>query len=118
MGIKKKWKDDAENNILIYLERIAESIDPFFDENGLVELSRFNKENSIALLLAFILNCKFINSKDNRDAGFGADDVMPVKVIIEEHKRMKYWGKIYWLSLPKGHESFRPFQDPFMENLN
>jgi len=113
MGIKKKWKDNADENVAIYLESIAEIMRPCFKINGTTKGDGLTQYKDIAYVLALLLNCRFIASENDQDIGFGADDVIPVKIEIEEHKRMKYWGKIYWLSLPKGHESFRSFQDPF-----
>ena len=113
MGYKKKWKDKADGNLLEYLDKVSEIINPLFSNNGEVDLSNLDKKSDLEYLLALILNSKFASSEDKNRRSFGADDVIALQLEVENNKFLKYWGKINWLSKPNDHECHKSYQDPF-----
>lgn len=113
MGYKKKWNDNADENLLKHLKKVGEIINPLFENNGQVDLANLERKGDLEYLLALILNCKFVSSEDKNERSFGVDDVIALKLEIEANKYLKYWGKINWLSKPNDHECFKSYQDPF-----
>ena len=113
MGYKKKWKDNSDENLLKYLKKVNEIINPLFENNGTIDLSNLDRKNDLEYLLALILNCKFVSNEDKNIRSFGADDVIVLQLEVENNKFLKYWGKINWLSKPNEHECFKSYQDPF-----
>ncbi len=113
MGYKKRWDDNADENLLKHLKKVGKIINPLFDNNGEVDLTNLERKGDLEYLLALILNCKFVSSEDKKERGFGADDVIALKLEIEGNKYLKYWGKINWLSKPNDYKCFKSYQDPF-----
>ena len=113
MGYKKKWKDNAEQNLHKHLSKVSEIMNPLFVNNGEVDLTNFKKKGDLEYLLALVLNCKFVSSEDKNERSFGADDVIALRLEVENNKLLKYWGKINWLSLPNDHDCYKSYQDPF-----
>lgn len=113
MKHKKKWITNANESLQNHLKEIGKIINPLFENNGVVDLTKFEKKGNLEDLIALTLNCKFVLSEDKNDRRFGVDDVIALKLEVEENRYIKYWGKIYWLSKPNDHECFKSYQDPF-----
>lgn len=113
MGDKKKWNENTDKNLLKHLKKVGKVINPLFDNNGEVDLTNLERKGDLEYLLALVLNCQLVSSEDKNERSFGADDVIALKLEVEENRYLKYWGKINWLSKPKNHECFRSYQDPF-----
>lgn len=113
MGYKKKWIDNADENLIELLDKVSGILNPLFKNNGLVNLSNLDRKSDLEFLLAVLLNTKFASTEDKNGRSFGADDVIALKLEVEGNRYLKYWGKINWLSKPNDHECFRSYQDPF-----
>jgi hypothetical protein len=113
MGNKQKWHDESDQNLVGILDKMSEIISPLFKNNGQVDLANLEKKSDLAYLLALAINTKFEASEDKISRGFGADNVIALKLEIKENKFLTYWGKINWLSTPNSHACFKSYQDPF-----
>ncbi|WP_299190504.1 hypothetical protein [uncultured Aquimarina sp.] len=113
MGNKKKWTDNADQNVIELLTKISSIIIPLFNKNGIIELSKLDRKSDLEYLTALLLNSKFMSAENKNERNFGADDVIILKLEIEKNKFLKYWGKINWLSKPNDHECYKSYQDPF-----
>ncbi|WP_299245384.1 hypothetical protein [uncultured Aquimarina sp.] len=115
MGINKEWKNkEAAEGRLEYLTKMLnESLSPYFKFDGKLDLSTINPTVNNGDTLARILNSTLILTEDEQDSYFGADSVTALQVIIENNKLMKFWGRIFWLSIPSNHQSYKPAYDPF-----
>ena len=115
MGLKKKWIENAKVDSSSHLESITEILKPFFSQNGTVDLGKIeNQIEDLSVLFAFLSNSQLLLSNNKELRQFGADDIMPIQIQIEMNSILKYWGKIYWLSIPKNHKTYRSqLKDPF-----
>ncbi|MFC4632459.1 hypothetical protein ACFO3O_00960 [Dokdonia ponticola] len=113
MGYKKKWLDNADEDLLKYLDKVSDIISPLFKNNGKVDLLNLEKKHDLELLLGLILNCNFASNGGGNSLSFGADYVIAIQIEVENNKYLNYWGKINWLSMPNGHECHNSYQDPF-----
>lgn len=86
---------------------------PIIRQGLTLEILNLKQQNDLAVWLAFLINHKFCNCEEKYYRSFGADDVIPLKILVNEKSIIQYWGKIYWLSIPKNYECFRGYQDPF-----
>lgn len=102
-----------DEELLPILEKIKIVIAPLLRTNGIVDLSTLENKSNLEYFIALLLNSKFVKSKDKNARSFGADDVIAIRLKVEQYTFFKYWGKIYWLSKPKNHECYRFYQDPF-----
>lgn len=107
MGQKSRPYDISEN-----LERLQQLLAPIKNINGEVDLTSLKEKGAIAFMLAITLNAYFTSGPEKELSGFGADDVIPVRIEVKGNT-IEYWGRISWLSQPKDHESFKSYLDPF-----
>ena len=119
MGFNKQWKNKESAQIKLKgLEKLLfKSLKPYFEFDGKLELSKNDPSLENSDVFARILNCNLILSEDKQDAYFGADSINAQQVIVEENGLMKFWGKIHWLSIRNGHESYKEGLDPFYAEL-
>ncbi|MFK7972439.1 MAG: hypothetical protein AB8F95_18865 [Bacteroidia bacterium] len=96
-----------------FITKTTAIIRPLLLQNGPIDVAKIDDKDGLAYLVAVILNYRFASSDDKRNRSFGADDVVAVKLEVEQNAYLKYWGKISWLSTPKDHQCHRSFQDPF-----
>lgn len=113
VGVKNIWRKNTNERLAKYLEDVKQIIEPYFQVNGKINMSNFEEKNDLSHLLALIINCEFIADDSKEISSFGADDIIPLQLEIVDHTRLKYWGKISWLTKPKEHLCYRSFQDPF-----
>jgi hypothetical protein len=113
MGYKKKWENNTEEKLIELLYKINNIVKPLFQKNGRINITNLDGKSDLEYLLALMLNCKFVSSKDKNSRRFGADDIIAIRLEIENNNLLKYWGKINWLSKPNNHECYRSYQDPF-----
>ena len=113
MGYKKKWIDTAEERERGYLDDIQDIIGPLFDKNGRVDLTMLDPKGDLAFFLAVILNAQIASSEDKHALNFGADDIVPLRLEIENNSILKYWGLSYCRSIPKDHACEGGYRDPF-----
>ncbi|MBW1297811.1 hypothetical protein [Aquimarina litoralis] len=95
------------------MEAVKEIMEPYFQENGKIDMHHFEQKKDVSYLLALMINCEFVLDTNTEISNFGADDIIPVRLEIEDNTVLKYWGKINWLSKPSEHQCHRSFQDPF-----
>lgn len=107
MGNKYKKYDLTE-----HLGVLEELFEPVIGIEGEVDLNSFENQGLVAHLLAVMLNVYFMSGKERELGGFGADDIYPIRITVEQ-SFIEYWGKISWLSTPKNHQCYRSFLDPF-----
>lgn len=112
MGVKTK-REKSEEEVQRYLTGIYEIVAPILGQGISLELLNLDQQRHLAVWLAFLMNNKFYNCEEKYYRSFGADDIIPLKILVFQKDIIKYWGKIYWLSTPNNHECFRDYQDPF-----
>lgn len=115
MGINKQWKDKelAKERYNSLKEFLFDSLQPYFIFSGNLDLSKNDPTRENGYTLARLVNASLVLSENENDSYFGADSVLAQKVVVENHNFMRFWGKIFWLSTPKGHKSYKHGYDPF-----
>lgn len=115
MGTNKEWKnkESAKERLDSLKEILFESIKPYFSFSGDLDLSKNDPTRDIGDTLARIVSSSLTLTENENDSYFGADSIIAQKVIIENNDLMRFWGKIFWLSTPNGHQSYKSGYDPF-----
>lgn len=115
MGVNKDWKNKGTaNERLNYLKSMLfESLKPYFKFSGNLDLSKTDPTTNNGDTLARILNSVLTLTDDDQDSYFGADSIVAQQVHVENNNFMRFWGRIFWLSTPKNHHSYKPNYDPF-----
>jgi hypothetical protein len=53
MGIKQKWRDESDVNLIEILDKMSEIMSPLFNNKGQVNLASFAKKNEWHIYLRF-----------------------------------------------------------------
>lgn len=119
MGLNKQWKDKvaAEERLASLLKMLQESLSPYVQFDGKLDLSQHDPTPESGDLLARVLNCYLVLSDDQQDNYFGADTILASQVIIGGNCLIKLWGKVCWLSTPPNHQSYKVGYDPFYAEI-
>lgn len=115
MGFKKRRKntETAEEALRYFKEKLNDSLTPYFNFEGKLDLSKTDPTRENGDFLARILNSTILLAGDEQDFYFGADTVTAQQVKIEKNGLMRFWGRICWLSIRNDHQSYKPGYDPF-----
>lgn len=115
MGMNKTWKEqeDAGERFEDLKRMLFKSLKPYFKFSGKLDLSKNDPTRENGDILAHTISVMLALSDKEDGFYFCADSVLAQQVTVENHKHMKFWGKIFWLSAPAGYESYKPGYDPF-----